>query len=134
MYSNILVSLSLTHGYSGKALNIARTLLTTGGKITAIHVFEPVHSSVHLVVSDEEIEKVHDSSKAELARRIGDADDVETETLTGHAGRSITDYAEKIGADCIIVGSHKPGLQDYFLGSTSARIVRHAKCSVHVLR
>jgi len=54
--------------------------------------------------------------------------------LTGNAGRAITDYAEKIGADCIIAGSHKPSLQDYFLGSTAARIMRYAPCSVHVLR
>jgi len=36
--------------------------------------------------------------------------------------------------DLIIVGSHKPGLQDYLLGSTAARVVRHAMCSVLVGR
>jgi universal stress protein F len=25
-------------------------------------------------------------------------------------------------------------LQDYFLGSTAGRVVRHAQCSVHVIR
>ena len=37
-------------------------------------------------------------------------------------------------ADCIVIGSHKPGLIDYLLGSTAARVVRHAPCAVHVLR
>ncbi|MBT3764767.1 MAG: universal stress protein [Rhodospirillaceae bacterium] len=46
----------------------------------------------------------------------------------------IADHTTKIGADCTIVGSHKRELKDYFLGSTAARIVRHAPCSVHVLR
>ena len=54
--------------------------------------------------------------------------------LNGHSGRTITDHARKIGADCIIVGSHKPGLSDFLLGSTAARVVRHAPCAVHVLR
>ena len=38
------------------------------------------------------------------------------------------------GVDLIIVASHRPGLQDYFLGSTAAKVVRHAKCSVLVIR
>jgi len=52
----------------------------------------------------------------------------------GEPAREIIAYAEEVGADCIIVGSHKPELQDYLLGSTAARVVRHAPCSVHVLR
>ena len=36
--------------------------------------------------------------------------------------------------DCVVIASHRPGLQDYLLGSTAARVVRHAACSVHVLR
>lgn len=50
------------------------------------------------------------------------------------AGRVITEYANKSDIDCVVIGSHKPGLRDYFLGSTAARVVRHAKCAVHVLR
>ena len=134
MYNKILVSLSLSHGYSERALKLARALKLEGGKIIAVHVFELVHSSVHLYVPEEEIEKVRKSAKENLAKRIGAEKDIEAVMLTGHAGLSITEYANKVDADCIIVGSHKPGLQDYFLGSTAARIVRHAQCSVHVLR
>jgi len=134
MYDKILVSLSLSHGYAEKALKLARALKSEGGKIIAVHVFEPIHSSVRLYVPDEEIEKVRQGAKEKLAKRVGEAKDVEIVMLTGHAGLSITEYAEKEGANCIIVGSHKPGLQDYLLGSTAARIIRHAQCSVHVLR
>ena len=42
--------------------------------------------------------------------------------------------AEDDKVDLIIIASHKPGLQDYFLGSTAARVVRHASCSVLVVR
>ncbi|MBT8411941.1 MAG: universal stress protein, partial [Octadecabacter sp.] len=44
------------------------------------------------------------------------------------------DFATDNSIDCIIMASHQPGLEDYFLGSTAARVVRHAKCSVHVIR
>jgi nucleotide-binding universal stress UspA family protein len=54
--------------------------------------------------------------------------------IKGHSGRSIIDVAVQKNADCIVIGSHKPGLIDYLLGSTAARVVRHAPCNVHVLR
>ena len=42
--------------------------------------------------------------------------------------------AKEKNADMIIIASHRPGLQDYFLGSTAAKVVRHATCSVLVVR
>ncbi len=54
--------------------------------------------------------------------------------VKGHSARTIIDFARENGIECIIIGSHKPGLSDYFLGSTAARVVRHADCAVHVHR
>ena len=42
--------------------------------------------------------------------------------------------AEKMGADLIVVGSHRPTTATYLIGSNAATIVRHAKCSVLVVR
>lgn len=42
--------------------------------------------------------------------------------------------AETIGADLIVMASHRPELKDYLLGPNSARVVRHARCSVLVVR
>ena len=109
-------------------------MLCCGGEIVALHVFEPLHGSVSAYVSDDAVKQAMDKVRAGLAERIGDAADVTPVIIKGHSGRSVTDYAQKEGADLIIVGSHKPGIGDYLLGSTSARIVRHAPCAVHVLR
>ena len=38
------------------------------------------------------------------------------------------------GADLIVVGSHRPVMSDYLLGSNAKTIVRHANCSVLVVR
>lgn len=46
----------------------------------------------------------------------------------------ILQYADKIGSDLIVMGSHRPALQDYLLGPNAARVVRHAKQSVFVVR
>jgi len=42
--------------------------------------------------------------------------------------------AEDWGADLIVVGSHRPTMATYLLGSNAKTIVRHAKCSVLVVR
>ncbi|GAB5467078.1 MAG: universal stress protein [Rhodospirillales bacterium] len=42
--------------------------------------------------------------------------------------------AEEIGAEQIVIGAHRPGLADFLLGPNTARVVRHAKCSVNVIR
>ncbi len=68
--------------------------------------------------------------KTELAEREG----IEVAVVSGHAGHTIVDWASHHDIDCIVVASHRPGLQDYFLGSTAARVVRHAPCAVHVHR
>ena len=134
MYNKILVPLSLEHGIATKALNVARGLRSEGGKIIALHVSEPLHDSVRAYVPKDAHANALEKAKEELAERIGTATDVQPVLLEGYSGRAITEYAEEIGADCIVVGSHKPELRDHFLGSTASRVVRHAPCSVHVLR
>jgi len=42
--------------------------------------------------------------------------------------------AGKTDADIIIMAAHRPELKDYLLGPNSARVVRHAECSVLVVR
>ena len=42
--------------------------------------------------------------------------------------------SEAWGADLIVVASNRPTMSTYLLGSNAAAIVRHAKCSVLVVR
>ena len=42
--------------------------------------------------------------------------------------------ANKCQADLIVVGSHRPALKDYLLGPNAARVMRHARQSVLVVR
>lgn len=51
----------------------------------------------------------------------------------GHPARAIVNLAQEEGHDCIVIPSpaHWHHLR---LGSTAAGVVRHAHCSVHVLR
>lgn len=42
--------------------------------------------------------------------------------------------ADDLGASTIVVGAHRPELRDYLVGPNAARVVRHAKQSVFVVR
>ena len=54
--------------------------------------------------------------------------------LHGRIYEEINEAAEKLKCDLIIVGAHHPDFGDYLLGSNAARVVRHAKTSVMVVR
>ena len=134
MYNTILISLALDQGHAPRAFQLARSLRSEGGKIVAVHVIDQVPNFAKLYMSSDNAEEIAEAAKQAIMDRIGEQKDAEAVVLSGHPGRTVTEYAEKIGADCIIAGSHKPNVTDFFLGSTAARIMRYAKCSVHVLR
>jgi nucleotide-binding universal stress UspA family protein len=53
---------------------------------------------------------------------------------TGSVYGEVLAEADRIGADLIAVGSHRPTMATYLLGSNAATIVRHATSSVLVVR
>lgn len=134
MYKKILVPMALDHGLGARILEVARKLVSADGTITALHVHEAPQGSVSSYLDESVVQEAYDRVKAKMAARVAEMPDVTGLVIRGHSGRSILDYASQHNTDCIVIGSHKPGLIDYLLGSTAARIVRHAPCAVHVLR
>jgi nucleotide-binding universal stress UspA family protein len=57
-----------------------------------------------------------------------------TDVLSGNVYVETLAVAEKLNANLIIIGASRPELKDYFLGPSAARVVRHADCSVLVVR
>jgi nucleotide-binding universal stress UspA family protein len=52
----------------------------------------------------------------------------------GSVYNEVLKEANRTKADIIVVGSHHPSMTSYLLGSNAATIVRHASCSVLVVR
>jgi nucleotide-binding universal stress UspA family protein len=52
----------------------------------------------------------------------------------GGAYHEILAEARSWAADLIVMGSHRPAMSDYLLGSNAKTIVRHAICSVLIVR
>jgi nucleotide-binding universal stress UspA family protein len=135
MYKNILVPIALDHERDNNpTLYLAHKLLDKGGKITALHVLEHIDGYAEVYLSKDQLENRRKQAEADLVTEIADQKGVKPVVIAGHSGHSIVEYAKSQDVDCIIIASHRPGLQDYFLGSTAARVVRHANCSVHVVR
>ncbi len=135
MYKKILVPVALDQRpNTGKALDVAMALKDEGAQVVAVHVMEPIPGYVAHYLPEEQLREGREAARAALIGEIGGIKGVKAELISGSAGQAIVDYAEAHDFDCIVIASHKPGLTDYFLGSTAARVVRHAKCSVHVVR
>ncbi|MFP4393427.1 MAG: universal stress protein [Desulfohalobiaceae bacterium] len=52
----------------------------------------------------------------------------------GSIYRRIIEMAEEVQADLIIMPANRTKFRDYLLGTNTARVVRHAQCSVLVVR
>ena len=134
MYKNILVPMALDHDISTNTLEVARALLADGGKIVALHVYDAPQGVVTAYLDEATAAAAYSAAKSRLIEKATHIDGVEAKIIDGHSSRAIIEYANKNSVDCIVIGSHRPDLRDYFLGSTASRVVRHAKCAVHVYR
>lgn len=134
MYKHILVPVAPDHiDESASALGVAERLRVGNGRISVLTVLEELPSYVGTYFPKEQMQK----SIAEFADALGSkvfSCNIDTYVLSGHPTNTVLDWAKKSKVDCIVVSSHRPGLSAYLLGSTAARVVRHAECSVVVLR
>lgn len=62
------------------------------------------------------------------------ADKVYLSSSIGSVRDEILSIAEEINADIILLGSRRPSMSTYLLGSNAASVVRYAKTSVLVIR
>ena len=136
MYAKIIVPIDLSHVETGKkAITIAQKLLDKDGKIFLVNVVEDIPTYVAAELPVGMLQESKEQALAELkatARAAGI--NAEAEVRSGRAASAILDAAEEHEANLIIVASHRPGLSDYFLGSTASRVVRHAQCPVFIDR
>ncbi len=82
----------------------------------------------------ETMAKVMDQLKAFVKNHVPHGVKVQHILGEGHVYDVILKMSKKINADLIVMASHGPELKDYLLGPNAARVVRHAKCSVLVVR
>jgi nucleotide-binding universal stress UspA family protein len=106
------------------------------------HVWEaPRWSAGEVMVAPEMVQATVDAEQAELeiwkttAKQLG-AREVDTRFLTGVAWDSIVELLKADPAiDLVVMGTHgRTGLEHVLLGSVAEKVVRHAPCTVMVVR
>ena len=75
-------------------------------------------------------EKLADWVRAHVPEHI----EVHPHVMHGRVYDQIITAADRLEVDAIVMASHTPELSDYLLGPNAARVVRHAKQSVFVVR
>lgn len=135
MYKHILVTVGFdTEHDAEQSLRVAKILADENTRTTVLHVKEAIPGYVVTYMPEDYDIGVRKELMAKLKGLASQLNNGVGVLVDGHSGRTIVDWAEVNDVDCIIIASHRPGLQDYLLGSTAARVVRHAQCAVHVIR
>lgn len=140
MFKKLLVPVDLSDlALTKAALEKAKGLAATwGGELRLVYVM-PVVPSTYLeyVPADfESGEKVRvEKELKELGEGLGlPAGKVSNAIRSGGVYHEVLAEAEESKADLIVCGSHWPTLATYLIGSHATNIVRHAMCSVLVVR
>jgi universal stress protein F len=136
MFKTILVPIDMAHVAEGKAnIEIAAQHADAGAKIILLNVVEDIPNWAAAELPTNLQENTLKKAQAEL-QAIANASgrELDVEVQSGRSYKTILEVADQRQVDMIIIASHRPGLQDYFLGSTAAKVVRHATCSVLVIR
>lgn len=141
MMRHILCAVDLTHDGD------ARAILVESGRLA---VFYGAHMSVITVLPDygsswvgtffkegaldEAAQAASDALHKMVVEVLPEQQGVQHIIDVGSAYEKVLEAVEKIGADMVVVGAHRPDFKDRILGPNAARIVRNAGVSVLVIR
>jgi nucleotide-binding universal stress UspA family protein len=140
MFNKILIAVDLSDpAPSPKGLAQAVELAAASGGLLRLVNIQPLMPATFMeyVPADFDAEQ---EKRARLALQgIVDVVQLPKERVSGAVRvggiyHEILAEAANWGADLIVVGSHRPVVVDYLLGSNAKTIVRHALCSVLVVR
>jgi nucleotide-binding universal stress UspA family protein len=143
MYTKILVPIDLSSPELSKSAVANAVMMAREGEATLRFVnvlpLTPVMLAEY-VPPDFEVQqrKAAEDALAIVAKESGLAPARVSSTVRqGGIYQEILEEANDIGADLIVMSSHRPQrgtVRTYFLGSNAGHVVRYAKCSVLVVR
>ena len=122
-----------------KEVAMALKLLADDGVIDMLFVDDVrVHHSMVPTVSGESFCSKHDNARfavqAMLERLVPEKHRGHSIIRNGVVFDEVVAQAKKGKVDAIVMASAKPKFRSYLLGSNAAKVVRHAPCSVFVVR
>jgi nucleotide-binding universal stress UspA family protein len=141
MYKEILLPIDLNNVDSqGKAVETAIGLARAFGSRVHVQTIVP-DFGMSIVASyfpegfeTKALENANEALHAFVKRTF--PEDVPVQHIVGHGSiyQEILRCAKEVGAELIVMASHRPDLEDYLIGPNASRVTRHADCSVLVVR
>ncbi|MFK7963590.1 MAG: universal stress protein [Burkholderiaceae bacterium] len=138
MFAKIIIPVDIEHiDQARAAIAVARHSLDREGQLTLVHVVSPLPAYVAAQVGNNifesarmEVELILNSLKT--SEQLPDTTSIKV--ATGKAYREIIACIDDPKSQAIFMPAHRPRASDILLGSVAAQVVRHAPCSVIVLR
>ena len=110
----------------GAALHAISVVPTMGMSIVG-SFFPPDFEKKALAAAQTKLDDV-------LTKAAGQSGAIATHVAHGTIYEEVLGAAERLGCDLIVMTSHRPELKDYLIGPNAARVMRHAKQSVFIVR
>lgn len=140
MPRTILLPIDLSHPQSWtRALAEALDMLGQGGVLHVVSVLPdygmPQVGAFFRADYEKEALKAFGTALSDWTNtHVPDGVEVHPHVLHGSIYDEILRAADRLGVDLIVMAAHRPELRDYLLGPNAARVVRHARQSVYVVR
>jgi len=142
MSKSVLCAIDVTQDDDTKVLQTADKLARLDNAQLDVITVVP-SAGITLVASyfDENFQsQMVDETREKLIGKVGKVlgeernKDIRHLVTTGSIYEEILEVAKTTEADLIVIGAHQPHLSEYLLGPNAARVVRHSKTSVYVVR
>lgn len=141
MFKRILIPIDLADpDMANRIIDVAETLpVASDGELHVLTVVPTYGMSIVGSYFDAEHEKrtveaVRQGLEEHLSKRDSGRLTVKGHVAHGTIYDEIMRVANELSCDLIVLAAHRPELKDYLLGPNAARVVRHANCSVMVVR
>jgi nucleotide-binding universal stress UspA family protein len=140
MFRRIILAVDLAEpGAPPRGLAQALELVAAGGGELRLVNVQPLLPATFMEYVPADFDDQQEArARAALAKIVSEtalpADRVSAAVASGGVYHELLREAAQWNADLIVIGSHRPVMSDYLLGSNAKTIVRHAQCSVLVVR
>ncbi len=139
MYQDILLPVDLDHPGTAPRATAVALAQTFGARLHVMAVmpayelpmisqYLPAGHEQHM--RDELLQRLHAFVAAEVPQGVPS----QSVIGEGRIYEEILRVAKELPVQLIVMGSHRPGLADFLIGSNARKVVQHANCSVMVVR
>lgn len=140
MYNTVLIPMDLEHeDMFPKAVALAQQLIgDENGEIHAVCVDQDLVHHSNFSISEEVVKQAREEMKQQVKvlfkKYVPEHLRGKCRLKAGVVYDTVLEEAEKLKPEVIIVAAGRPGFSSYLLGSNAEKILRHAQCSVFVVR